>query len=254
MTPISVTIITKNEAERLPRCLASIQSIADEVLVVDSGSSDATCDLARAAGARVIHNDWPGYGPQKRFAQEAALHDFILNLDADEWLTSDAIAEIAALKARDFDGVGFFRFRIPNVYPADEAPRLLADENVYIRLYDRRRGGFPESLVFDEVKTDQPVVNMKGTIWHKSIQTLDLLRAKELRYFRLQAQEIAQKPLRRLKWLVRIPFEYPAQFIKYYLFRRHITGGLFGLRVAHVLASVRTARLSILLAGPDQPD
>jgi glycosyltransferase involved in cell wall biosynthesis len=252
MTPISVTIITKNEAERLPRCLESVCAVADEVLVVDSGSTDATVEIAKASGATVMHHDWPGYGPQKRFAQEQAKHDYILNLDADEWLTPQAIAEIAALKARNFDGVGFFRYRIPNVYPGKATPRLLADENIYIRLYDRRRGGFPESLVFDEVKTDETVVNMTGRIWHQSIQTLDILYRKELRYFRLQAQEISQKPLRRLKWWIRIPFEYPAQFIKYYLVRRHITGGLFGLRVAHVMAWARTQRLLILLAGPNQ--
>lgn len=249
MTPLSVTIITLNEEARLPRCLASLTSIADEIVVVDSGSTDRTIEIAQAAGARVMHNPWSGYGPQKRFAERAATHDFILNIDADEWLTPGAIAEIADLKARDFAGHHFFRFRLPHVYPGADRPRLFADAHVYIRLYDRRRGGFPESLVFDEVTTTEPVREMAGPIWHQSVRDLASFAKKEERYFALQTVEIKATPKRRLKWALRLPFEYPFQFLKYYFGRRHVTGGLFGLQFSHVMASARWKRLVMLLRG-----
>lgn len=249
MTPLSVTIITLNEEARLPRCLASIATIADDIVVVDSGSTDRTVEIAANAGARVIHNPWPGYGPQKRFAERAATHDFVLNIDADEWLTPEAIAEIGALKAHDFEGMHFFRFRLPHVYPGHDHPRPFADAHVYIRLYDRRRGGFPESLVFDEVTTTEPVRMMRGAIWHQSVRDLASFAKKEARYFALQTVEIRATPKRRLKWALRLPFEYPFQFLKYYFGRRHVTGGLFGLKFSHVMAAARWKRLVMLLRG-----
>ncbi|MBX3019788.1 MAG: glycosyltransferase family 2 protein [Bdellovibrionaceae bacterium] len=83
MLPLSVVIITKNEERNLPRCLESV-AWADEVLVVDSGSTDATVDVARRHGARVLTETWRGFGPQKAFAALQAKHDWILSLDADE--------------------------------------------------------------------------------------------------------------------------------------------------------------------------
>ncbi|GMA76660.1 hypothetical protein GCM10025880_30770 [Methylorubrum aminovorans] len=82
--PISVFIIVKNEADRLGASLAAVRDLADDIVVVDSGSTDGTQALAASLGARVIHNDWPGYGRQKRFAEGQCRHDWVLNLDADE--------------------------------------------------------------------------------------------------------------------------------------------------------------------------
>ena len=80
--PFSAVIITLNAAAQLPACLQSV-AFADEVLVVDSGSSDGTVELAQAQGARVLHRDWLGYGAQKRFAVEQAAHNWVLCVDAD---------------------------------------------------------------------------------------------------------------------------------------------------------------------------
>ncbi|HEX8909264.1 MAG TPA: glycosyltransferase, partial [Anaeromyxobacteraceae bacterium] len=86
MPRLSVTVITQDEEANLPRLLASVQGVADEVIVVDSGSKDRTVELARAAGARVFSNPWPGFRAQKAFALAQAEGDYVLNLDADEWL------------------------------------------------------------------------------------------------------------------------------------------------------------------------
>ena len=87
---VSGVVITFNEAGNIRRCLESLK-ICDEVLVVDSGSDDETCEIARSMGARVVHQDWLGFGLQKKYAVNQAKHDWVLCLDADEWV-SDALS------------------------------------------------------------------------------------------------------------------------------------------------------------------
>ena len=89
MTKLSVCVITKNEEANIARCLASVQW-ADELIVVDSGSTDRTIIFAQKAGAKVFHHNWPGWAKQKNKAISFASHDWILSLDADEWLPASA--------------------------------------------------------------------------------------------------------------------------------------------------------------------
>jgi len=91
---LSAVIITYNEERNIGRCLQSLQGIADEIIVVDSGSSDQTCAIARQYGAKVIIHDFEGYSAQKNFAAAQALHDWVLSLDADEALTEDLKASV----------------------------------------------------------------------------------------------------------------------------------------------------------------
>jgi glycosyltransferase involved in cell wall biosynthesis len=91
--PLSVVLITKNAAAQLEKTLASVQW-ADEIVVVDSGSTDETVAIASAYKAKVIHQDWLGFGPQKQFAVQAASHDWVLCLDADEWPSAELVLQI----------------------------------------------------------------------------------------------------------------------------------------------------------------
>ena len=100
MPPITATIITFNEEDRIVECLASL-SCCDEVIVVDSGSTDRTRDVAKAKGARVIERPWEGYSKQKNFAAEQARNDWILSVDADERLSIELAAEIVKWKKGD---------------------------------------------------------------------------------------------------------------------------------------------------------
>lgn len=96
MEQISVCVITLNEEDNIGRCLDSVQW-AEDIVVVDSGSDDRTCEIAEEKGARVIHRDWPGMVKQKQYATENAQRDWVLNIDADEWLDEELQQSISNL-------------------------------------------------------------------------------------------------------------------------------------------------------------
>lgn len=95
--PLSGVVITFNEADRIARCLASLTAVCSEVVVVDSGSTDGTAEIAARSGARVVHQAWLGFGRQKNFAVSQARQPWVLLLDADEWLEPEALDAIRAL-------------------------------------------------------------------------------------------------------------------------------------------------------------
>ena len=97
MEPLSVVVITCNESKHIKRCLDSVQGIANEIIVVDSGSTDDTVKIAQSCGAKVIHQDWLGFGEQKNFANSLAQNRWILSLDADEALSADLKEEMCAI-------------------------------------------------------------------------------------------------------------------------------------------------------------
>lgn len=246
--PLSVTIIAKNEAARLPRVLAAL-AFADEVLVLDSGSTDETPVLAETAGARVIHTDWPGYGPQKARAERAARHDWILNLDADEVVTPALARELRALfeKHGGAPPAAGYRLRILNLYPGDAAPRPLANDYNVVRLYDRGRAAYREHPLFDRVVLGAGEVEgqLAAPVHHIPFLDWAALVDKENRYTSYVAA--AARPRARLWLLLRLPFEMPLVFLKVWIIRRHITGGWKGFAFALVVAFARTLRIIKLL-------
>jgi len=242
---LSCCIITHDEGDRIERCIKAALQIADEVVVVDSGSTDDTVLKAKSLGAKVYHHPWDGFGPQKRYAEDCAKHDWILNLDADEVLSQELASEIAELMRSTERLFPAYRFRQVTVYPGHDKPRLWADFHNYVRLYDRRHVRFRESRVHDTVDTGKhPVGQLKGIALHYSWRTLEHLRAKLEKYTDLQAKEL-KKP----RWLIllRLPIEYPFLFLRYYFLRRNFTGGRFGLHVTHRIALARSNRLVKIL-------
>ena len=243
-TGLSCCIITKNEALRIGDCIRAVAGIADDIVVVDSGSTDETVAIAESLGARVIHHDWPGYGPQKRYAEDRARHDWILNVDADEMVTPELAREIKVL-LKSGPALRAYRFRIRNVYPNQSKPRLWADFHNYVRLYDRRFVRFRESAVHDTVDTKaEKVGQLKGSVIHFSARSYEHIRQKLDSYSNLQAK-VLKKPAWTL-W-ARVPFEYPLVFTRYFVFRRHFTGGWDGLYTSHLAADARVKRLFKIL-------
>ncbi len=237
---LSITLITRNEAANIGRTLAAVRGVADDIVVVDSGSTDDTVTLAEAGGARVVVNPWSGYGAQKRFAETQAHHDWVLNLDADEVVTPELVTEIKALLAAPPPLPGY-RIKIRYVYPGRPSPRLWADYHNYIRLYDRRAMRFRDSPVHDTVDpAGHAVGQLSGTVVHFSAQSFAHMKQKLEAYTDLQATALKKG---RAGIALRFIFEYPAVFLRFYLLRRHFTGGWRGLYCAHLSAEARVGRL-----------
>ena len=244
--PVSVFLITRDEADRLPRTLAAVDW-ADQIVVVDSGSQDSTPAIARAAGAEVHHRDWTGYGPQKAHAESLCRNDWLLNVDADEVVTPALAREIAALFADGPPEPAAYRVAILNVYPGDSRPRPLADDYRVVRLYHRSVGRYRDHPLFDRVVLAEGVRArpIRGALWHHPLTSWAHFVEKENRYTSFQAEAARGRPRWRL--LLRLPVEMPVAFLKFYLLRRHVTGGWKGFAFALTAAFARALRIVKLL-------
>lgn len=246
---ISVFVIALNEADRIGAVLTAARQVSDDVIVIDSGSTDGTPDVARSCGARVIHNDWPGYGQQKRFGEDQCLHDWVLNLDADEVMPEDLIAEINALFADGGAASGASAYdahRIPiaEMFPGERAPHRFGFSLAPVRLYRRSVGRYSPSPVHDRVDLpkDARVGKLRGVIHHYSVRSIGDQIAKLNRYTDMQADDLAARggsvsPLRLL-------VEFPVNFLKAYIGRRHALRGVYGFMTAMNFAFYRYLRVA----------
>jgi hypothetical protein len=221
---LSVAIITHNAGRQLEACLESA-SFADEILIVDSGSTDGTVELARRHGARVVHKEWLGFGPQKQFAVGTAAHDWVLCLDADERV-SDALrkaiaAELLAPRGRVYAMPRCNRFLDRWLRHGEGYPDWC------VRLFDRREARWSDDPVHERVVTAAPVRRLSGDLLHESAQTLEHYLEKQNRYTSLQARELhAQGRRAGIGHLALAPL---ARFIKFYFLRLGFLDGVPGL-------------------------
>jgi glycosyltransferase involved in cell wall biosynthesis len=243
--PISACIITFNEADRIEDCLRSL-AFCDEILVVDSHSTDATREYAARCGARVIERDWPGYRSQKEFAVKAARHDWVLCVDADERVTPELRAAIERRALSGFASTaGFLVCRITEYFGC-----FLRHGNAYpdrlIRLFDRRRGGFRGYEVHENTWVDGPVVPLEGYLEHFAYRSLADQIARLERYSGLMATEMQRHGKRAA--LVRLVVNPWWRFVRGYLLRLGFLDGWRGL-VFHLVEAgyVRDKYLKLFL-------
>jgi glycosyltransferase involved in cell wall biosynthesis len=244
MLPVSVFIIAKNEADRIGETIRAVRDLTDDLIVVDSGSTDGTQAVAEQLGARVIYNDWPGYGPQKRFAEEQCRHTWLLNLDADEKVPPDLAAEIRSLFAAGEPTSQAYEMRIAEIFPGEEGPHSMAYELAPVRLYRKDYGRYSPSLVHDrvELKPGTKVGRLKGVVHHRSVRSLGDQIAKLNRYSDQQAVDLEIRGVSIPTW--RLFFELPAAFLKAYFGRRHFLRGTYGFLTAMNYAISRHLRLA----------
>lgn len=242
MTPLSVFIIAQNEADRIGLTIAAARSLSDDIVVVDSGSTDGTQAVAESLGARVIFNPWPGYGEQKRFAEEQCRHDWLLNLDADEVLPEDLAAEIAALFDPGPPAADSYKIRIAEIFPGEKTPHRFAYALAPVRLYRKSRGRYSRSPVHDRVDLEPgaKVGKLKGTIHHFSVRSLGEQMDKLNAYSDAQADDLDARGATLSAF--RLIAEFPANFVKAYIGRRHALRGLYGFMTAMNYAFYRYLR------------
>jgi len=241
---LSIFIIALNEADRIGRTIEAVRSLSDDIVVIDSGSSDGTQALAESLGARVVFNPWPGYGQQKRFAEEQCRHDWLLNLDADEVLPPDLSAEIAALLASGAPPADAYKIRIAEIFPGEKAPHRFAYALAPVRLYRKSKGRYSSSPVHDRVDLDPGarVGRLKGTIHHFSVRSLGEQMEKLNAYSDAQADDLDARGA--TVSIFRLVAEFPANFIKAYIGRRHALRGVYGFMTAMNFAFYRYLRVA----------
>lgn len=244
LLPISVFIITRDEADRIARTIQAALRLTSDIVVVDSGSTDGTREIAQKLGARVVHNEWPGYGAQKNFAQELCNHDWVLNLDADEVLSDELISEIRSL----FDGAGpqadAYRVRIVDVIPGETQARRFAYAFDPVRLYRRECGRFSLSPVHDRVQLHPDAVQsqLRGKVQHFSMRGIGEQLAKFNEYTDAQVLDMEINGVSLP--VLRVFLEFPVAFFKAFILRRHFMGGTYGFLVAVNYAIFRHLRVA----------
>jgi glycosyltransferase involved in cell wall biosynthesis len=215
--------------------------------VVDSGSSDGTQALAESMGARVIFNPWPGYGPQKRFAEEQCAGPWLLNIDADEFVPPALAAEIRALLADGQPKHVAYKVQIADQLPDSTAPKRFAYGPSPVRLYRKDAGRYSDSPVHDRVdlKPGSSVGRLRQRIHHRSSRSLSHQLAKINSYTDAQVADLVARGKTIGQW--RLLVEMPLWFFKYYVMRRQFIHGFYGFTTSVGAAYGRFLRVAKLI-------
>jgi glycosyltransferase involved in cell wall biosynthesis len=189
---LSVTIITKNEAHRIERCLRSV-AFADEIVVLDSGSTDATLEIAARLGARTHSSpDWPGFGAQKNRALDLARGEWVFSIDADEEVTPglrDAIGAAVSRTPGPGAPAGYWVVRCSNFCGTPVRHGDWRNDRV-LRLFRRDAARFSDDEVHERVLCPPPHAQLAGVLLHDSVDSLRDAREKSERYARLGARKL----------------------------------------------------------------
>ncbi len=241
--PLSVIIITKNEARHLAACLQSV-SFAHEIILFDSGSSDGTLEIAEQYGAVVYQStEWPGFGPQKNRALEAATQPWVLSIDADERVTLELRLEITeTLTAPTCDG-----YFVPRLSELCGQPIRHSGwwPDEVLRLFRREAGRFTDVLVHERVEVSGQTAKLKACLLHYPYETLDALIVKMNRYSTDAAYMMFAKGKR--AGIMSILGHSTWTFFRIYLLRRGFMDGRYGLVLAVTAAAGSFFRYSKLM-------
>jgi glycosyltransferase involved in cell wall biosynthesis len=244
--PISAVIITKNEAHNLARCLESLVEVVDEMVVVDSGSTDATVEIALSfPKTRVVQREWEGYARTKNAGNALAVHDWILSLDADEALTPMLRSSIAGLRLTD-DAVCYRFARLTN-YCGAWIRHCHWYPDAAVRLFHRGKARWEGDSVHEKLRFEEGmrVVTLPGDCLHYSIPSIAFHLDKVNRYSSLWAEEAYKKGRR--TGLIPLLFKPFLAFFNTYVIHAGFRDGYYGFVVSVVSGMSRFMRLSKLL-------
>lgn len=233
MDKISVTIITKDEEKNISDCLKSAEW-ADEIIVVDSESSDRTVELAKNFTAKVIIRKWEGYVPQKRYALSLATNEWVLSLDADERITPELKDEILKLSPGDFSG---FKIRRKNFLMNKEITSCGWEKDYQLRLFKKDMTDLNERLVHEKFVAQGKIGTLINPMIHFTFSSFEDYLNKINSYTSLKAQELYKKKKKVDSWTI---FSHTVSaFFAFFIVRLGFRDGVYGLIIS-LLHSVST--------------
>lgn len=242
MVKLSVYLVTLNEEQRLENTLKAAAKVADEIIIVDSGSTDKTEKIAAKFKAKFIFHKWKNISSQKHFAQNKCRNDWVLSLDADEVLSDKLIAEIkTVLKNPTADA---YKIKICDMLPGDVKPRMFAKSYNQVRLYNRTKADMPDDLTHDRVVLGESatVGQLKAKVHHYSYVSLTQFWFK----LNMYTDELVKTALEKNKKYSRLRLytEFPRQFLVYYFKRRYCMYGTCGFWMATSYAYFRFLKIA----------
>ena len=229
---ISAAIITYNEERNISRALESLRC-CDEVVVVDSGSTDRTVELAEKLGARVIESNWRGYAGQKNYASSQCEYDWVMSLDADEALSEALEGEIWQIKK---NGPQFDAYTMPRL--AQYLGRWILHSGWYpdrkVRLFDRRKAKWVGNYVHEAVVVEGSLGHLKSNILHFTCHSLSEHLSTMDRYTTLAAEQIVDQKTH-VGW-TQLAVNPAWTFFKSYVLQLGFLDGMEGLAIANMAA------------------
>lgn len=239
--PISCYIRTLNEEGRIGKVIEAVGAIADEVILVDCGSTDRTLQIAEAAGARVVHQTWLGWGKQKRVGEDASRNSWMLDIDADEVMSPELCDEIRALFREGEPSQKVFGLKLVTAPPLGK-PWYNSRIDYRNKLYDRRAVRMPDHHAWDQLDlpTGTSARKLNGALLHYSFRDLAQLAEKFNRDSSNSASSRRHKNLVLIR--ARILFAKPVYFLKSYVMRGLWRVGFYGYIVSSIAANGRWLR------------
>jgi glycosyltransferase involved in cell wall biosynthesis len=239
---LSVILICKNEAHRIAATLEAVR-FADEIIVVESGSTDDTVAIARSiADVVVVTDDWPGFGRQKNRALDLATKDWVLSIDSDE-VVSDALRE-EILVAIDSETHEAFRMPRLTSFLGHEVRHSGWWPDYVLRLFHRGDTRFSDDLVHERVVFDGPVGTLREPLLHTSYETMDEVRRKSEQYALAAAQSLHKRG--RHGGPIIAAIKASTTFLQHYVIRRGFIGGHIGWVIARTAAAGKWQRYMLL--------
>ena len=229
MVKLSVVIITLNEQKHIEKCLASVQSIADEVVVIDSHSTDATKDICAAYDVRFIEHDWEGYSATKNYGNSMTSHTWVLSLDADESLDDEAIESLKSWKSSNPE-MAVYQFKRKNYYGDKWVKYCGWYPDIKPRLFPKDAAHWTGEFVHEQLTFELSTKLLNGNILHRTVSGDNEHAGVVSKYAHLAAKRIKSKgkSISLLKALT----SSTAQFLRIFVLKLGFLHGIMGLKIA----------------------
>ena len=243
MIPLSVVMVVKNEEEVIERCLKSVQAITDDLLVFDTGSTDSTITIAKNMGAKVIPLQWQGYGKTKNEANSYAKYDWILSLDADEFIDEDLIESLTNIKWESQKAV--FRIRRKRYFMNKLMRFGACGHEKRIRIFPHNSAKWTDDLVHETLQVnDVDIITINGSIYDQTFKNLKQFSQKMENYADMCARKYFSRGVKGAAWKRYLSPIYT--FMWNYFIRLGLLDGKAGLIHAYMIAAYTYRKYSIL--------